>query len=66
MQEGAWQPPRAERWAVSRVAGVRWACRPQEEGLCQGPALVDPGSFEGRDGAGVLEKTYLITDVEGD
>ena len=33
MQERAWQPPRAERWAVSRVAGERWPCRPQEEGL---------------------------------
>ena len=33
---------------------------------CRGPAPVDPGWFEGGDGVGVLEKTYLITDIEGD
>ena len=35
-------------------------------GDCRGPALVDPGWFEGGDGVGILEKTYLITDIEGD
>ena len=33
---------------------------------CRGSAPVDPGWFEGGDGVGVLEKTYLITDIEGD
>ena len=33
---------------------------------CWGPAPVDPGWFEGGDGVGVLEKAYLITDIEGD
>ena len=30
------------------------------------PLELDPGWFEGGDGVGVLEKTYLITDIEGD
>ena len=34
--------------------------------LCRGPAPVDPGWFEGGDRVSVLEKTYLITDIEGD
>ena len=34
--------------------------------ICRGPAPVDPGQFEGGDGVGVLEKLYLITDIEGD
>ena len=33
---------------------------------CRGTAPVDPGWFEGGDGVVVLEKTYLITDIEGD
>ena len=33
---------------------------------CRGPAPVDPGWFKGGDGVGVLERTYLITDIEGD
>ena len=32
---------------------------------CQGPALVDPGWFEGGDGIGILGKN-LITDIERD
>ena len=34
--------------------------------FCRGPAPVDPGWSEGGDGVGILEKTYLITDIEGD